>query len=257
MAQENKEYQDFLEKFKPKKTTDDCYTPPETFEEITRWVSKTYGIDPATIVRPFWPGGDYKRANYPAGCVVLDNPPFSILSQIVGFYQARGVRFFLFAPYLTCLNILSRHDVTSIVCDTEIVYENGARVNTSFVTNLDGRYMAMSAPSLARAIEAAEKRRLAETKKTLPKYKYPDEVLTATMLGYMAKYGVEYSVPKGSGIFIRGLESQKPFGKSIYGGGLLLAEKAAAEKAAAEKAAAIPWRISQRERMLIRTMGGT
>lgn len=26
--EENKEYETFVEKFKPKKTTDDCYTPP-------------------------------------------------------------------------------------------------------------------------------------------------------------------------------------------------------------------------------------
>lgn len=27
-AEKNKEYQEFVDKFKPKKTTDDCYTPP-------------------------------------------------------------------------------------------------------------------------------------------------------------------------------------------------------------------------------------
>lgn len=217
-GKDSPEYSEFLEKFRPKKTTDDCYTPPETFTAITRWVSKTYGIDPAAVVRPFWPGGDYERANYPADCVVLDNPPFSILSRIIGFYQAKGVRFFLFAPYLTCLNVLSRHDVTCIVCDEEIAYENGARVNTSFVTNLDGKYMAMSAPDLAKTIEAAEKRRLAESRKILQKYRYPDEILTATMLGYMAKHGVDYKLPRGSGTFIRALESQKAAGKAIFGG---------------------------------------
>ena len=28
------EYEQFVEKFKPKKTTDDCYTPPEIYEVI-------------------------------------------------------------------------------------------------------------------------------------------------------------------------------------------------------------------------------
>lgn len=27
-------YDEFVEKFKPKKTTDDCYTPPEIYEVI-------------------------------------------------------------------------------------------------------------------------------------------------------------------------------------------------------------------------------
>ena len=30
----SKEYEDFVEKFKPKKTTDDCYTPPNVYEEV-------------------------------------------------------------------------------------------------------------------------------------------------------------------------------------------------------------------------------
>ncbi|MFR0556541.1 hypothetical protein [Pseudoscardovia radai] len=54
--------------------------------------------DDVPIVRPFWPGTDYERAQYPDGCVVVDNPPFSILAKIIRFYQAHGIRFFLFAP---------------------------------------------------------------------------------------------------------------------------------------------------------------
>lgn len=29
-------YEEFVEKFKPKKTTDDCYTPPEIYETVSR-----------------------------------------------------------------------------------------------------------------------------------------------------------------------------------------------------------------------------
>lgn len=43
------------------------------------------------IVRPFYPGGDYINFDYPADCVVIDNPPFSILAQIVAFYAKRGI----------------------------------------------------------------------------------------------------------------------------------------------------------------------
>lgn len=28
------DYEGFVEKFKPKKTTDDCYTPPEIYEAV-------------------------------------------------------------------------------------------------------------------------------------------------------------------------------------------------------------------------------
>lgn len=40
-------YTEFVEKFKPKKTTDDCFTPPEIYEVIADWVSKEYGISRA------------------------------------------------------------------------------------------------------------------------------------------------------------------------------------------------------------------
>ena len=77
---DNPEYDVFTEKFKPKKTTDDCYTPPLVYDAIRDWACSEYGIDPACLVRTFYPGGDYERFDYPDGCVVLDNPPFSILS---------------------------------------------------------------------------------------------------------------------------------------------------------------------------------
>lgn len=92
-------YEEFVDKFKPKKTTDDCYTPPEIYDAVLAWVRAEYDVgDDVPIVRPFWPGADYERAQYPDGCVVVDNPPFSILAKIIRFNQAHGVRFFLFAP---------------------------------------------------------------------------------------------------------------------------------------------------------------
>ena len=36
----NAEYEAFVDKFKPKLTTDDCYTPPEVYEVVKRrWIS--------------------------------------------------------------------------------------------------------------------------------------------------------------------------------------------------------------------------
>lgn len=80
------DYQAFVEKFKPKKTTDDCYTPDNVYDAVADWVAAEYGLDRAAFVRPFWPGGDFERFAYPADCVVVDNPPFSILSRIIRFY---------------------------------------------------------------------------------------------------------------------------------------------------------------------------
>lgn len=97
------DYDGFCEKFKPKKTTDDCYTPENVYETVRRWAVNRYALEGAEIVRPFWPGGDYEAADYPEGCAVIDNPPFSILANIVAWYNAHDVRFFLFAPSLTSI----------------------------------------------------------------------------------------------------------------------------------------------------------
>lgn len=86
----NDEYNEFLDKFEPKKTTDDCYTPGEVYDVIADWVASKYAISRDAFVRPFYPGGDYQHYEYPDGCVVVDNPPFSILSEIVSFYRRGG-----------------------------------------------------------------------------------------------------------------------------------------------------------------------
>jgi len=254
-------YDAFAEKFKPKKTTDDCYTPDGVYQAVLEWARAEYGLGDAKIVRPFYPGEDYKARKYPPGCVVVDNPPFSILNEIVGFYLAEGVRFFLFCPALTCLNVLRKYmgRVCCVCAGASIVYENGAEVNTSFVTNLDPA-AARSAPDLHDAVEAASAAYQRTLHRELPKYRYPDAVLTAAALNYMSEHGVNYRVSHESAAFVRVLDAQKPAGKTIFGGGLLLADRAAADRAAADRAAAdraaaIFWPLSEREREIIARLG--
>lgn len=163
---DNPAYDAFVDKFKPKKTTDDCYTPPLVYDAVRDWACTEYGIDQACIVRPFYPGGDYERFDYPDDCVVLDNPPFSILVKICQFYLDRGIKFFLFAPSLTAFSgksIVMR--VNHIICDADITYANGAVVRTAFVTNY-GNKITQTAPSLGKAIAQAMKQTLAATKKS-------------------------------------------------------------------------------------------
>lgn len=247
------EYERFIEKFEPKKTTDDCYTPENVYNAIKEWACNEYTIDPASIVRPFYPGGDYERFDYPENCCVLDNPPFSILAQIIAFYNQHGIKYFLFAPTLTCVSPRGI-EWCRLICDADIIYENGANVNTSFVTNLERDYVVRSVPKLRQAIEKENKKNLQKDKKMLPKYKYPAEVLTASMVNKMSAAGVEFNLRRSDVLQIFVLDAQKPYKKSIFGGGLLLSSKAAAEKAAAEKAAAekaIEWQLSEREREIV------
>ena len=249
---DNAEYEAFVEKFKPKKTTDDCYTPPIVYDAVRDWACNEYSIDPDCIVRPFYPGGDYEHFEYPEGCVVLDNPPFSILAKICEFYLDRNIPFFLFAPSLTAFSgrsVVMR--MNHIICDADIVYENGAVVRTAFVTSFGDGVIAQTAPGLGKAIKDAVDKIKAETRREIPKYTYPDNVLTAAMLQKYSKYGIDFHVRRESCKAISQMDEQKRHKKTIFGGGLLLSDSAAAERAAAERAYAYVWNLSDREREIV------
>lgn len=253
------DYDGFVEKFKPKKTTDDCYTPPEVYECVADYVSERFGVDRADMVRPFYPGGDFESFDYPDGCCVVDNPPFSILQRIKRFYIERGIRFFIFAPSLTAFSGTLTCELTHIICDANITYENGAVVRTAFVTNMGGDVVAESCPELGGRINAVMDEIKSRTTKKMSRYEYPDEVLTTAKLQWFATHHTPFQVRRSDCISIGKLDAQN--GKSIFGGGLLLspraaAERAAAERAAAERAAAKKWQLSPRERELSAMIGG-
>ena len=254
-------YEEFVEKFKPKKTTDDCYTPPTIYEIVKRWACNEYGIDPAKIVRPFYPGGDYEAFPYPDGAVVVDNPPFSILAGICTFYLEHRIPFFLFAPTLTCFSGRKVFkQMNHIITDCLITYENGAQVKTSFVTSYSGGIVAQTAPDLTKAINRENDRLIKANTKELPKYDYPMNVITAAMMQRYTRYGVDLKIYADDCHQVGSLDAQKRAGKAIFGSGLLLceraaAERAAAERAAAERAAATRWELSDREKAIIQQLG--
>ena len=257
-AETTDEYKQFVDKFKPKKTTDDCYTPDNVYEAVLDWVCKVYDVERDDVVRPFWPGGDYERYEYEENNVVVDNPPFSIISQIVEFYNQYGVKYFLFAPHLTNLGIGKGLGCCHVIANAAVTYENGAVVNTSFVTNLDDR-LVVADPSLYYAIKEADKENT-KSDRTIPKYEFPDNIVTAAKVGWIVNKGVSYELKRGDAIHIRALDSMRAAGKAIFGSGFLIsekaaAEKAAAEKAAAEKAAAEKWKLSPRELRIIEELG--
>ena len=260
------DYGEFTEKFKAKLTTDDCYTPVEVYEAVLGWLREKVDLSGANIVRPFWPGGDYEAYDYKEDDVVVDNPPFSILAGILRFYQGRGIRFFLFGPQLTLFSS-SSSSLTYIPCACAVEYANGAKVNTGFISNLFGDVFAMSAPDLRKRIKEAQEKAERNGSASLPRYEYPPEVLTSSMLGYLSSHGVEFTVMRDevSPSKLSALASQRAVGKGIFGGGWLISEKKAAEKKAAEKKAAekkaaekkaaekiIVWELSEAERAAVR-----
>ena len=263
------DYEGFVEKFKPKKTTDDCYTPPAVYEAVKEWVLKEYGISSNTrVIRPFYPGGDYENEDYSGDCIVIDNPPFSILSKIIRFYSNNNVRYFLFAPHLTVFNnIKEEYKNTAIITNAHLIYENGANVNTSFTTNLSPDIAVRTAPALKKAIELAHKKERKEEreKKKLPKYNYPEEVVHIGRISKLCRAEIEIKYSERERI--ASLEDQrKRAGKAIFGSGMLVsravasrlreaeareAEAREAEAREAEAREAYNWQLSDAERAII------
>ncbi len=258
--EDNEEYNEFLDKFEAKKTTDDCYTPELVYEAVAEWVACEYGVDRTRFVRPFYPGGDYQKFKYKPDAVVVDNPPFSILAEILSWYSEHGVDFFLFGPTLTLFSSSSSSSSCAIPTGVPVTYENGAIVSTSFLTSLEDKGLRVrTAPDLYKAVDEANKEWTKGLKKELPKYSYPDEVITSAMVARWSKYGIDFSVTVAESEPCSALDAQKMDGKSIFGKGYLLseraaAERAAAERAAAERAAATRWPLSERERAIVRRL---
>ena len=230
-GESDEQYDEFVDKFKPKLTTDDCFTPPQVYEAAKNWAVKEYGWGGRLIIRPFYPGGDYQNEKYPKNCVVIDNPPFSIISEIITFYAERNIDYFLFAPHLTVMSI--RAAKSRLAVGVEVVYENGARVRTAFVASQGAAIRAC--PDLYTTVDKAAKEYAKEQTAELPSYEYPPEVMTATRLNFLSKYGQEFACDDC--VRISELDSQKEQGKGIFGSGFLISTNSAEQAALAKQAA--------------------
>lgn len=243
----DEEYDEFVDKFKQKLTTDDCYTPPAVYDVVLKFVQGLTDMKGRKVIRPFYPGGNYEDLKqYPKNCVVVDNPPFSLLSSIIRFYCAHGIDFLLFAPSLT---LFSAHDcdVTYIVANAPIIYENGAIVSTGFITNLIPDLRIWVTPELRQEIKEA----CTPEDKTKQGFVYPDNIVTSAVLGKLAAHDTELKIRKAACEYIKQSDSAEAQGRALYGGGFIMSDRAAAERAAAERAAATRLNISERERAII------
>ena len=261
------DYDAFVNKFENKKTTDDCYTPEPVYAATLEWVSEQVDIAGCNVVRPFYPGGDYENYDYHADDVVIDNPPFSIISKIVRFYETKNIRYFLFAPHLTLFGIPAS---TYIITDCDIKYENGAIVNTDFVSNLFDDIGIIIDPTIRTRIVEAQKDNKACKEK--PKYKYPRNIILSTMP--ICTCGDKFTIPRKKMHRISALWEQKKYKKCIYGSGFIIddntallfearqeqarQERARQEQARQEQArqeqARQEWKLSEQERLVIQEL---
>lgn len=259
-----KTYSEFVEKFKPKHTTDDCMTPPKVYDVVADWVANEYGLDKSCFVRPFWPGGDYENFDYPDDCVVVDNPPFSILSKIVSYYVEHGIKYFLFAPALTLFTKCSQKG--SVVVGVTIEYENGAKVPTSFVTNLD-TYQIRTAPDLYKQLDDVVNSLHQHKVRKLQKHEFDNHIVYPAGLGKLAKYGVEFKIrPDECAYFSGTLDAMKDAikrgevkkGTKIFGGAYLVSDAVTQAQAQAQAqvhaqvhAPKHVWKLSERELKIV------
>ena len=256
---EDEDYAAFVEKFGQKKTTDDCYTPDVVYDAVADWVASEYGVKRENFVRPFYPNGDYQREKYKSTDVVVDNPPFSILSEIIRFYTSNGIRFFLFAPHLTLFWGVSS-EISALVTGVAVTYENGAQVSTSFLTNLEPHEVRFrSAPKLYQAVKIADDEYRKSIKKQLPKYTYPKHVVMSTTIAPFSRLGIDFVALRSETAVIRELDCQKESGAGIYGSGYLLSDRLAnelekAEREKAEREKAFMWKLSERELGIIASL---
>ena len=183
-------YEEFVDKFKPKKTTDDCYTPEGIYDVVRDYVIEKYDLQGRPVIRPFWPGGDYEKFDYPENCVVIDNPPFSILARILDFYAEKKIEFFLFAPQLTVMSSAGPR-CNIVITGNQIVYENKAVVTTSFATNL-GEFKIDVDSTLYRKVQDVVEAENQKMKRL--RYSYPDEVLTTTTIQKLTGRGVDLRI---------------------------------------------------------------
>ena len=230
------DYESFLAKFSENpKTTDDCFTPRDVFEAVVQYVGTVVDLSDKQILRPFFPGGDYVNAVYPENGIVIDNPPFSIFTDIIKFYTARRIPFFLFGQGKTIMCCVKY--CTAVIVTDLLTYENGARIYTNFASNLFGDTIIMTAPKLNDLIFSCPSQNV---KANLASYNYPPELLSFSQMQTICRGGVEFSVKRDECQIVKNLDNHP---KQLFGEHILLSSAKTEEK---EQAKALAREQAQR-----------
>ena len=147
--------------------------------------------------------------------------------QIVAFYTARNIPFFIFGSGLTIGNCCKH--CTAVVISEQITFENGANIHCNFASNLFGDMVIMTAPKLDEYIRACPSQ---VKKKPLARIGYPDNVLSCGQMQQICKGCVEFLVRKGECEVIKHLDrlTTNAHKGGLYGFHFLLNSKKTAEK---------------------------
>ena len=216
------DYESFLAKFADNpKTTDDCFTPADVYEAVVKYVDSLIDLSDKEILRPFFPGGDYENAEYPEDGIVIDNPPFSMYTDICKFFSVREIPFFIFGPGMTITSCCRFCTAVVLACD--IIFENGAKVHCGFATNLLGDEIIRNAPQLNKAITNCPSQDITNH---FPSFEYPAELLSISDMKTMCRGGVDFSVKRSEAVITKKLDNKG----SLYGEHFLLSAMKSEEK---------------------------
>lgn len=185
------DYAAYVKKFLPNYvyTTDDTFTPQKVYQAVFDWLTMEGKTQGRRILRPFYPGGDFEAVDYKPGDFVVDNPPFSQMSRIVRFYQENKIDFFLFYDTRHSLSYL-REGLTLVYCDGQIEYENGAKLTSTFVTNVFEGAAVYCSKTLNEMIKGAQ------VNPVEPKNEYPDGIFSFSIFHTIARHN-DYIIPYG------------------------------------------------------------
>ena len=235
-----RDYDAYVAKFADApKTTDDTFTPADVYEAVIGWLSEKGKITGGTpIIRPFYPGGDFEGADYPQGCTVIDNPPFSIVTKCCKWYASRGIGFFLFCPALTSARLSEFCTVVQI--GVPVRFENGAFLPVAFASNMFGSAAAIAAGDLTEKIKGCDSQK--KGIKAIRKIQWPAEVVTVPTLRSIAAGGGTFELDRRCSVPVT-----KAGGVGVYGGVWLSAQAAKAAKAAEAKAVKVELLSSEKE----------
>ena len=137
----------------------------------------------------------------------------------------------MFSSGLTLFGYCINSEKTcAIIISSEIIYDNGAKVQTGFITNLD-KSRVRTAPELNQAIKYANNQFIKSPKKKIIKKEYPENITSSALLNKIAK--VPFELKNEDLKFTR-----KVGGVAIYGCGAYISSRKAAELKAAELKAA-------------------
>lgn len=235
------DYESYVAKFTENpKTTDDTFTPRDVYEAVLKYVGEVVDLTGKQILRPFYPGGDYENAIYPENGIVIDNPPFSIFTEIVKFYTATGIPFFLFGQGKTIMCCVKY--CTAVIVTDLLTYENGARIYTNFASNLFGDTIIMTAPRLNDLIFSCPSQNV---KANLASYNYPPELLSFSQMQTICRGGVEFAVKRSECQIVKNLDNHP---KSLFGEHILLSSAKAEEKESAKTLAQEQAKVKAEER---------